>query len=114
MCTARRVAAAELHRLQSSVGCRAQSAFGMACPIVVQKAIERVQLDVASPQDERLIASWLDWVASQEMAALQKCQSFDDCEESESQAKRQRISVAGSQNYTGRCHSPQQQSSELH
>ena len=74
----------KLQRLRgrlSSIGCRAQSAFGMACPIVVQKALERIQLDVASPQDERLIASWLDWIATHEMAALQKCPSYDDCEE---------------------------------
>ena len=86
----------------------------MACPIVVQKALERIQLDVASPQDERLIASWLDWIATHEMAALQKCPSYDDCEESENQAKRQRNSVEGSRNYTERCLIPQQRSSELH
>ena len=53
-------------------------------PQVVAKALERIQLNVASKQDEQLAAAWLEWYITQQM---------DDTEKWQTPAKRQRSSA---------------------
>ena len=47
----------------------------MKCPEPVQKAIERIQCEVGTPQDEQLVAAWFDWLIKQQMPPEDKWQS---------------------------------------
>ena len=55
----------------------------MECPAPVTQAMRRINLDVALPQDEKLVSAWLDWVIAQQMTPEDKWPS-------ETQAKRRR------------------------
>lgn len=88
-----------------SIGCRAYR--GMSCPFEVKKALERVQLEIANSQDERLIANWLDWLTAHQMTVSEKCPE-------ESPTKRLRSLVEGSQLSTEKCLIPLPLSFERH
>ncbi len=59
----------------------------MDCPATVQKAIQRIQLNVGSNADEQLVATWLDWYVQQENGQM------SDTEKWQNPAKRQRSSA---------------------
>ncbi len=59
----------------------------MDCPATVQKAIQRIQLNIGSNADEQLVATWLDWYVQQENGQM------SDTEKWQSPAKRQRSSA---------------------
>ena len=55
----------------------------MQCPVPVTQAMQRLNLDIALPQDEKLVSAWLDWVIAQQMIPEDKWQN-------ETPAKRRR------------------------
>ncbi len=59
----------------------------MECPPHVQKAIEHVRLNIGTPADEKLVATWLDWYVQQHQ------QEINDTEKWQSPVKRLRSSV---------------------
>ena len=68
----------------------------MTCPIHVQKAIERIQLDIYTITDEKLVNSWVEWHAQQvqDYNRLSPAQMNDtEKEEWENPVKRLRNSV---------------------
>ena len=67
----------------------------MECPAPVKQAMRRINLDVALPQDEKLVSAWLDWVIAQQMMPEDKWPS-------ETPAKRRRNLGAELQLYTAR------------
>ena len=56
-------------------------------PAPVKKAMERIQCEIGTPQDEQLVSAWLDWAISQQMLPEDKWPS-------ETPAKRRRSLVA--------------------
>ena len=66
----------------------------MDCPAPVQKAIQRIQLNINRDADEKLVAAWLDWLVEHEQ--------MGDIEKWQSPAKRQRNSADALQHCTGR------------
>lgn len=61
----------------------------MQCPAQVQKAMERIHLEIGTPQDDQLVSTWLDWLVAQQMQPEDKW--------IEPPAKRRRSLVAESQ-----------------
>ena len=58
----------------------------MECPPHAQKALEHIRLNINTPADEKLVATWLDWYVRQQ-------QEIDDTEKWQSPAKRLRSSA---------------------
>ena len=58
----------------------------MQCPAHVQKAMERIHLEIGTLQDNQLVSAWLDWLVAQQMQQEDKW--------IEPPAKRQRSLVA--------------------
>ena len=52
----------------------------------MQKALEHIRLNISTPVDEKLVATWLDWYVQQQ-------QEIDDTEKWQSPAKRLRSSA---------------------
>ncbi len=59
----------------------------MECPSHVQKALEHIRLNISTPADEKLVATWLDWYVQQHQ------QEINDTEKWQSPVKRLRSSV---------------------
>ena len=64
--------------------------------------MQRIQLEIGTQQDEKLVAAWMEWFVAQEMAAKEKCLNFGACDESESPLKRQRSLAAELPSYTAK------------
>ena len=62
----------------------------MQCPAPVTQAMQRINLDIALPQDEKLVSTWLDWTIAQQMTPEDKWPT-------EAPAKRRKSLVAESQ-----------------
>ena len=59
----------------------------MNCPTQVQKAIERIQLEIYTKTDEKLVSAWVQWCVQHES------EMNDTEKEWETPAKRQRNSA---------------------
>ncbi len=46
----------------------------MECPAPVQSAIQRVEMNIGSGTDEKLVAAWLDWYVNNEISDTEKWQ----------------------------------------
>ena len=44
----------------------------MQCPPPVEQALQRINLGIELPNDEKLVSSWLDWVIAQQMTPEDK------------------------------------------
>jgi len=47
----------------------------MKCPAPVEKAMERIQCEIGTPQDEQLVSAWFDWLIAQQMTPEDKWQT---------------------------------------
>ena len=44
----------------------------MQCPAPVEQALQRLNLGIELPNDEKLVSAWLDWFLAQEMTTEDK------------------------------------------
>ena len=67
----------------------------------IHNALQRIQLGINSPQDERLISSWMDHIISKQLSQ-QIAEKGKECQTDESPLKRLRSSVEESQLFTAK------------